>query len=251
MTVFLTIFFSIITFILSQTFDPLPFQITNDMAPREYEKRAQVQETEQLSFVHYTQKTKDLLSQVADSKLEPFRCSDGIIRTPQGVYVLETEKTPLEHLRRIQNKNFIGFMRGKESSLPAGMKILSARVCEFSDKTILVIYSIGSYESAEADTLTAELVVLTSSDNKAYVEVIKGGFFSKETVLKIRESAEHTRCDNLFQATTDNTLYILCDERKDFISTYFVYKLNLGNGSYEILEECINEFQNGVKASCK
>ncbi|MBI4091972.1 MAG: hypothetical protein HY427_02095 [Candidatus Levybacteria bacterium] len=249
MTVFFTLLFSII---FSHVFNLPPFRITNDMAaPERFEKKAKIQETEQLNFIHYTSRTRELLGKIPDSNLLSFRCSDGIIRTPQGVYVLENEKTPLEHLRRVQNQDFIDFMRSKESSLPPGMKILSARACELEDNTLLLFYTIGFYYAREADSLTAELVVLTSSDNKAYVEVIKGGFFAKETMLRVRESKEHTRCDNLFQVTRDNMLYILCDERKDFISNYLVYKFNLKNGLYEILEECVNEFENGIKASCK
>ena len=219
--------------------------------PDTYKKRVQVRERDQIGFIYYTDIAKKILQKINDSQLLEFGCGDGIIRTVQGAYMLESEKTSLGEKRRVQNEKFIEFMRSKEPALPPGKRILSARVCELQDKAILLFYTTGSYDPGAADYQTPRLVVLNSSDNSAFVEVIKKGLFVKtDSILKIRESKDHTRCDNPFQIGKDRSLYILCEEKKDLVSIYYVYRINLNNGASSILETCINKFENGLETIC-
>lgn len=218
--------------------------------PKGYEKRSEILKKNQLGFAFYTDRVKKLMQDIDESKLIALRCSDGIIRTAQGAYVLESEKTELGEKRRIQNQGFIEFMRDKEPELPPGKKILSARICELEDNTLLLFYSIGVYDFKEADTKTPRWIVLNSNDNQAFIQIIPKSPAQKNAIFEIRESAEHTRCDEPFQVTRDYALYILCEEKQNFISTFFVYRLNLRDGSYEILEKCINRFQKGIETFC-
>lgn len=251
MTLILGFLFSLASSILSFSLSQQSFQISWDMAVQEnYEKRAQVRQEDQLEFTYYTDRTRKLMQKINDQELLAFRCGDGIIRTVQGAYVLESAKTDKGEKRRIQNDGFIEFMRSKEPELPLGKRILSARVCELEDNTILLFYTTGVYDSKDADTQTPRIVVLNSNDNWAFVQVIRKGLFAKDAVLKIRKSAEHTRCDRPFQITRNYALYILCEEKQDFVSNYFVYRLDLKNGSLTILEKCTNKFQNGIETFC-
>jgi len=252
MTLVAGILFSIAASILSYNFGQQPFQISPDMGiPQRYEKRLGVAEKDQLEFTYYTDQTRKVLQAINDSELLSFRCGDGIIRTSQGVYVLESEKTALGEKRRIQNQDFIEFMRNKEPKLPPGKRILAVRVCELKNNVILLFYTTGVYDSKDADTQTPRLVVLNSSNNEAFVQVIPQGFFArKDVMLVIKESEEHTRCDIPFQVTRDYALYILCEEKQDFVSNYFVYRLDLKNGSLTILEKCINKFQKSIETFC-
>lgn len=228
-----------------------PFKISEDMAiSKSYEKRMQIPQNDQLEFIYYTDRARKPIQKINDPELLGFRCGDGIIRTVQGAYVLESAKTALGEKRRIQNQDFIEFMRSKEPKLPPGKRILSARVCELKDNTILLFYTTGVYNSKDADTQTPRLVVLNSSNNQAFIQIISIDLLRTNNIFEIRKSAEHTRCDRPFQITRDRALYILCEEKQDFVSSYFVYRLDLKNGSLAILEKCINKFQKGIETFC-
>lgn len=212
--------------------------------PEIYEKRAKIPQKDQIEFTYYTDRAKRLLQMINNSELLEFRCSDGIIRTAQGAYLLESAKTAHGEKRRIQNQDFIEFMRSKEPMLPPGKRILLARVCELEDNTIFLFYTIGVYDSKDADTKTPRLVMLNSRDNESFIQIIPGGIF------KIKESAAHTRCDKPFQLTRARMLYTLCQEKQDLVSSFYVYQINLKDESSDILETCINKYDNGLKTSC-
>lgn len=242
---------SFIASILSFNFSQQPFEMSPDMAiSQRYEKRLEVANRDQLGFVYYTARAMENMKKINESELLSFTCTDAFIRTPQGVYALESAKTTLGEKRRVQNESFIEFMRNKEPDLGA-RRILSARVCELSDKTILLFYTTGIYDTKDADYQTPRLIVLNSIENEAFLQIISPRpFVSPGKIFKIKESQDHTRCDRPFQITKNGILYVLCEEKQDFASSFFVLRINLMNGKQETLEKCVNKFQNGIETSC-
>lgn len=252
MIFFIGILLSIAVPFFFHGFQPLPFQVSKDMTiDTHYEKRAEIPQKDQLNFIYYTDEAKKLIETSNDFDLMNFRCSDSFVRTVQGAYVLENAKTELREKRRIKNFDFIEFMRNKERTFPPGKKILSGRICELEDNTIILMYSIGTYDSKNADSQTPRLVVLNSSSNNSFLQVISKGIFAKtESIMKIRESKDHVRCDRLFQISKTYIAHMLCEEKGDFVSSFFVYRINLKLESFEILKTCVNRYEEGLKISC-
>lgn len=250
--ILIVFFFIVSALVLVYNQKPQPFQITEDLPiVKKYEKSAEVPQKDQLNFIYYTNETKKLIEATSDSDLLDFRCSDSFIRTVQGAYVLENEKTEFGEKRRIKNLDFIEFMRNKEPTLSKDKRILSGRICELKDKTILLMYSIGAYNPKDADFQTPRLVVLNSSNNSAFLQVISQKPFAKiGSVMEIRESKDHVRCDRLFQISRAGIVYMLCEEKGNFVSSFFIYRINLKLESFEVLKKCINRYEKGLKIFC-
>lgn len=228
------------------------FKVSPDMALSNFEKKQEVLQKNLVNFVFYTDGIKKRMQEVNDQNLLDLRCSDGIIRSIQGVYVLENVKTAQGEKRRIQNQDFIEFMRGKEPSLPPGKRILSTRVCELEDKTTLLFYTIGVYDLKKVDSQTARVAVLNSNNNEAFIQILSKDSVEvgKPGIYRIRESKNHTRCDQPFQITKEGTLYILCEDKRDFVTSFYVYQINLVKQSSSILETCVNKYKNALETVC-
>jgi len=202
------------------------------------------------SLIRYSQKSRRLLSRIKDKDLIGFRCSDSFIRTNQGVYILEHAKTSQKDKRRIKNQAFIEFMRNKEKELPQGKKILTARICETQNKTILIFYSIGVYDTKVADTTPIVQTIFNSINNDALVQVIPYTFFLKSPTFTIDRSNGHLRCDEPFQITAKNLLYILCDDQQLKSANYLIYEIDLKRNTTKVLGRCENNFANELKTVC-
>lgn len=217
--------------------------------PDNYIKRGVIPDKEgSYKFTRYTQNLKKILEQ-KDSKLTEFRCSDSFIRTIQGVYILENIKTEKRAVRRIKNQKFENFMREKERRFESGMKILTGRICELSDKTVFLFYSTGSYDFKTADSTTARTVIVYSTNNTAYIDILDKGFLSHSRTFNIAKSENHVRCDQVFQVTEDK-LYILCQEDKDFLVHYSSIEVNLNDGAVAVLENCTNGYKDKLETVC-
>ncbi len=241
------IFILIIVFVLT----PPPFLITKDMKMSEkYEEKLNVSnQSLDYGFTQYTDKTKKLLDKNGNNLLG-IRCSDGFIRSDQGVYFLEYSKTENKHTRLVKNEGFIEFMRDKEPKLPRGKKILTAKVCELENKTILLFYTAGSYDISLADSLTARRAIVYSENNTSYVEIIPQLSIVGTKTFEIGKSQDYLRCDQPFQVGKTGDLYLLCSEEGDGISSYLVNKINLKNGVVSLMGRCTNTFINKSKTIC-
>jgi len=253
--IFVLIFFFLVGTIL--VFQPKahPFQLTEDMtAPKGYEKRLEVSPHELVyrSSIRYTQQTTNLLSERTDKELMGIRCSDSFVRNGQGVYILENARAKLRYRKTVKNEAFIEYMREKERTLPVGKKILSARVCETQAKEILLFYSIGEYENTDVNSSPAGLVIAYSTQNTAFVEILRKNIFGNPQTVVIGKSKDHIRCDEPFQISKKGELLILCSETRDWQSNHFTYQVYLEKEVSAAVEECRNHFgEKSVKTLCK
>lgn len=168
--------------------------------PSSYTKRGEVTEKNIYSQARkYTEETKKILASTKEDELLGFACSDNFIRTTQGVYLLENIKTEKRAKKRIKNTEFIEYMRNKERILPKGTKILSGKICEMENKTIILMYSIGAYDTQSMDSARPNQAILYSYNNTAFVEVLAESFFSTEQQFILARSKNHIRCDQPFQ----------------------------------------------------
>ena len=250
--VFIIIFLLLAFITLAKTYLQ-PFQLSDDMAiESNYKKRAKVNPNDTFfpSLVRYASESAKFLDSMKDNDLLGFRCSDSFIRTDQGVYILEKVKTNNRDKKRIKNEAFIEFMRNKERELPKGKKILTARICELENKTMLIFYSIGVYDSKTADNSSIVQTIFNSVYNDAFVQVFPKGKFIGSRTFSIARSNAHLRCDEPFQLSANNQLYILCDEEQYRLSNYFIYEVDLNTGDTRLLNRCINNFINMLKTVC-
>ena len=263
----IVIAFLLLAFIaLAKTYYLQPFQISTDMAIQpSYKKRLEVnpQDTFFPSLTRYTSESAKLLNSVKEKDLLGFRCSDSFIRTNQGVYLLENVKTSQKDKKRLINQPFLEFMRAKESKLPKGKKILTTRICEMENKTMLIFYSIGIYNSKSADNTPIFQTILNSVYNDAFVQIIprlpslRLGFSGQAKNILIRSrtftiarSTGHLRCDEPFQLTSNNLLSVLCGEQQPKSANYFIYEVDLNRGTGKILRSCLNNFAGKLKTVC-
>ncbi|GEM_PF-4861117 len=240
---FLIIFFPLIPFIFF--LNNQPFQLSDDMVTvKNYNKKLLVNEKDvYYGSTLYTQKTKQLLADTNKETLIGIRCSDSFLRNDQGVYILENMKANFKNTRRLKNKEFIEFMRNKERELPKGKKILTARICETEDKTLLLFYSIGKYDIKTVNSTSIRKTILYSTKNNAFVQIIPKAPFAPPQIFEIAQSEAHIRCDKPFQFNKTYHLTVLCTEEENWISTFFVNQINLQNGKTFILEKCVNTFK--------
>ncbi len=217
-----------------------------------YKKRAVVNPKDTFfpSLIRYTSESAKLLNSTKDKDLLGFRCSDSFIRTNQGVYILEKVKTSNKDKRRLKNQAFIEFMRNKEKNLPKGKKILTARICEMEDNTLLIFYSIGMYDAKAADNTPIFQTIFNSVYNDAFIQIFPKGKFIGSRSFTIARSNAHLRCDEPFQLDTNNLLYILCDEQQYRSANYFIYEMDIKTGISRVLRRCINNFINKLKTVC-
>lgn len=230
-----------------------PFRVSSDMAFTEnYQKKANISQNDDFfrSYTRYDESAKSYLNSMDDSKLREFRCSDNILRTNQGAYILKNAKTDQLYRRRIQNTDFINFMRKKEYSLPIGKKILTARICETEDKMVLLFYSIGSYDSANVDNNTILQTIHDSTNNETFLQIIPSEIFTPSKHYRIAQSDAHVICEEPFQITKTNLLYLLCNEEISRKSNYFISELNLTKGDVRIINKCSNEFTGEIRTTC-
>ena len=260
------IIFLFIAFITLAKIYLQPFQISDDLAiESSYKKRLEVNPKDTFfpSLIRYTSESAKLLNSVKEKDLLGFRCSDSFIRTNQGVYILENVKTSKKDKKRLKNQPFIEFMRNKEKQMPKGKRILTARVCEMENKTMLIFYSIGIYNSKSADNTPIFQTILNSVYNDAFVQIIprlpslRLGFSGQAKNILIRSrtftiarSNGHLRCDEPFQLGTNNLLYVLCDEQQSKSANYFIYEVNLNTGITRLLRRCVNNFIDKLKTVC-
>lgn len=248
MKLFLTfIFILILSAIVAVLYIPgQPFKLTEDMAfPKDYSERFIVNAKDPIyGSVFYQDEILKNLMQIKVRNLLPLRCGDSFIRTEQGVYILENEKSKFKHTRRIKNDKFLEFMRNKEPLFPVGKKILTGKICETSQKTILLFYSVGEYDIRVVDTTNIRKAILYSKDNSAYLEVIPDGYFRQPRIFRLAESAFNLRCDKPFQLDMSNSLTILCHEEQDWETVHSVYTINLISGEIKVIGTCRNKFEN-------
>lgn len=248
------IIFSILSALASiflRTNPPLPFTLTPDMAAKEeFVKRENVMQKDQANFLYYSDEAKKIIENVKESDLLGLRCTDSFIRTNQGAYILEHVKTDSLEKKRIKNFEFTEYMRNKEPGLPAGKKILSARICESEDKTLLMIYSIGKYNTNDTDALAPTQVILSSTENTVLIQIISKSSQLNSSEKIFRESKNHLRCERVFQMTKNGIIYLLCEEKEDYLSTFDVYRIDLKTGRSELLKTCVNKFENEIEAVC-
>ena len=238
-------------FILQNYFQP--FQLTEDMGVEaNYKKRLTVKPRDIFfpSLVRYSSGVLNYLNSQKDNNLTGFRCSDRFLRTNQGVYLLENLKTKTKDKRRVKNQAFLEFMLKKEKNLPQGKKILTVRLCESENKTRLIFYSIGSYDSKSADNTPVSQTLYHSVDNEAILQLIPKGIFPLSGSFTITRSDGYLRCDEPFQLGTDNRLYLLCDEQLAKSANYSVRELNLGTGKSRVLGKCLNDFTEELVTDC-
>jgi len=249
----LIIIFLLIAFITLAKIYLQPFQISDDMAiESSYKKRLEVnpQDTFFPSLIRYTSESAKLLNSVKEKDLLGFRCSDSFIRTNQGVYILENVKTSQKDKKRLKNQPFIEFMRDKEKQMSKGKRILTARICEMENKTMLIIYSIGVYDNKSADNTPIFQTIINSVYNDAFIQIIPKNILMRSRTFTIARSNGHLRCDESFQIATNNLLYVLCDEQQSKSANYFIYEVDLNTGATKILRRCANNFIDKLKTTC-
>ena len=250
----IVIAFLLLAFIaLAKTYYLQPFQISTDMAIQpSYKKRLEVnpQDTFFPSLTRYTSESAKLLNSVKERDLLGFRCSDSFIRTNQGVYLLENVKTSQKDKKRLINQPFLEFMRAKESKLPKGKKILTTRICEMENKTLLIVYSIGVYDNKSADNTPIFQTIINSVHNDAIIQIIPKNRLIRSRTFAIARSTGHLRCDEPFQLTSNNLLSVLCGEQQPKSANYFIYEVDLNRGTGKILRSCLNNFAGKLKTVC-
>ncbi|HVF69610.1 MAG TPA: hypothetical protein VNA13_03530 [Xanthomonadales bacterium] len=229
-----------------------PFSLSEDMAfESSYKKTAEVNEKNlDYGFTQYASRTTSLLSETKDDDLLGFKCSDSFVRSNQGLYLLENTKTANRSKKRIQNKEFIEYMRNKDRTIPKGKKILSGKICELENQTILLFYSIGEYDNKSSDKARPADVILYSHNNQAFIEILPRGLFVRSSSLETASSKDHMRCDQIFQINRKQKLLIMCEEASDWISNYFTYHVDLRSGKIEVLESCMNKFEKKLEIVC-
>lgn len=228
-----------------------PFEVTSDMALSNLTKKFDIQDKDSsYGFVKYNDKIKKLLDNIPDDKLTPVACSDSFYRNVQGVYIFDNLRVGQVHFVRIKNEEFLEFMREKEGTFIGGKKILTGRICELADKTILLFYSVGIYDLELADTTTVRRAIAYSEDNTAYIDIIPRKSLLMKRTLKIAESENNIHCHSIFQLTNGRELFLLCEESKEWHSNYFVKKISLKNGKAQVLGSCLNEHRDKLKTIC-
>lgn len=230
-----------------------PFQITEDMVMESgYTKRRLVNPIDSVftSIIRYDTVSARILNSTMDRNLVEIRCSDELIRTDQGVYVLKTIKTSQKGKKRIKNEEFIEFMRNKEKNLTEGKKILSVRVCETADKSIYVFYSVGFYDIKNADNSPILQTIYNSVNNDAYIQMFSRWGNLGNRLFTIAKSNTHLLCNEPFQLTTNNRLYVLCNEELYKHSNHFIYEINLNSGSAKVVGKCLNDYSGKLKTVC-
>ena len=249
----MTLILSLLISLISAFFLPhVTFDINQGMAISEsYIKKMDIHEKNFLSHIHYSKKTKKAFFEKKDSDLLGIRCTDGIIRTFQGVYLLENTKAANREKMRIKNTEFVNLMREKEPTLTQNRRILSSRVCEFENKSRVIFYTVGTYNTRDADFQSPRLTVLNSKDNIAYLDFIPSIFtFGGKITYKLAESENHTRCDRLFFVDKKNVILLLCEEKLDYASVFTTLMVDLNNGSFKTIEKCKNDYKNGLVTKC-
>lgn len=230
-----------------------PFQFTEDMGVEvNYKKRVAVNSRDLFfpSLIRYKSGMVKFLNSQKDDDLIGFRCSDSFLRTNQGIYILENLKTNTKDKRRVKNQAFLEFMLKKEKDLPKGKKILTVKLCETENKTLLIFYSLGSYESKSADNTPITQTLFNSVNNEAFLQIVTAGNFLLSDTFTITRSAGYLRCDKPFQLGAGSLLYLLCDEQLSKSASYFIYELNLNTGKNRILGSCLNNFAAELKTDC-
>jgi hypothetical protein len=226
----------------------IPFQLTTDMGyDGRQTKKIEIPDRNEYGYIRYTDKTRDFLKQNSQDLLD-FSCTDAFYRTDQGVYILEKIKTRFMERRRVQNEDFLSFMREREPELPRGTKFLTARACKVG-VSILLFYTIGKYDIKLADSLTAQNAIVYSNTNTALVDIFTEGLFKR--TLTVSASDAHVRCDQPLQITKDKKTTVFCTEEKDWFANYYVYELNLKDGERREVEECVNNFEGGLVSICE
>lgn len=231
----------------------LPFSITNDIVfESDFKKRSDVKPNHNIftSLVRYSSESARLLNSVNKANLIGFRCSDNLIRTDQGVYILRNVKTDQNQKRRITNTNLVEFMRNKEKSITSGKKILTARICELEDKTLLIFYSTGVYDIKSAESSPIYQTIYNSDHNDAYIQIFSQERIFGSRTYTIAKSQGHLICDDPFQITTTGILYLLCDEELEKSSNHFIYEMDLNIGSSKLFKKCLNNFVDTLKIKC-
>jgi hypothetical protein len=215
-----------------------------------YTKSAKISDKDpSYGVTHYTDKTKNILGRADKNALLDFSCSDSFYRNIQGVYIFDNLRTDQMHVKRIKNDEFIEFMREKERSLPRGKKVLAGRVCELSDKTVLLFYSIGAYDTKLADSTTTRKAIAYSTDNSAFLEILPKGLLNFNRNIEIGNSQNYFNCTQPFQLTKQK-LFVLCEEEKEWESNYVVLEVNLTNGKITVVEKCINRHRDKLETKC-
>lgn len=229
----------------------MPFEITNDFNLENPVERFKVEDKDpSYGFIKYQDKTKKLLSDIKGSELLEVSCSDSFYRNVQGVYIFDNLRVGQMHFVRIKNEDFLEFMREKEGTFSDGKKILTGRICQLSDKSILLLYSVGVYDLKLADTTNVRKAITYSWDNSSYVDIISKNVIAGKKTIKIAESESNVQCYSIFHLTTNRELFLLCEELGDWQSNFYVKKVNLASGRVEILEECKNRHKEKLETTC-
>jgi len=250
---YLLLILSVILLILFYKINLPTFRASEDMAfQNQYLKKPLVSQNDDFftSFIRYTDSSKKLLTSVNEESLIALRCSDNILRTNQGAYILKNAKTEKTYRRTIKNTDFIKFMRNKEYSLPHRKKILTVKICETDNNTVISFYSIGEYDSKNVDNNTILQTIHDSTNNEAFVEIISNGFFPKAQLFKIAQSKVHIICDEPFYLTKGKMLSILCNEEFSNLSSYLIYEVNLNTGNSKLLKKCSNKHGLKIQTIC-
>ncbi len=228
-----------------------PFEISSDMAVRDFTKRFDLANKDiSYGFIKYQDKTQKLLSNIGDEDLTEISCSDSFHKNVQGVYIFDNLRVGQVHFVRIKSEDFLKFMREKEGTFSNGKKILTGKICELKDKTILLFYSSGIYDLEFADTTNVRKAIANSWDNTSYVDVIPKNPIFGRRALKIAESENNIFCHSIFQLTDSHELFLLCEEKRDWQSNFYVKKVNIASGKVELLGACLNEHRDKLKTVC-
>ncbi|OGK41962.1 hypothetical protein A3A74_04665 [Candidatus Roizmanbacteria bacterium RIFCSPLOWO2_01_FULL_35_13] len=253
MTRYLLITFIAVIFIFLYYLTQPPFVVSDDMAfEKNYKKRAIIDTKDDFftSFTRYSKESKRFLDSFEDAELVAFRCSDNILRSIQGAYILKNAKTERFYRRTIKNNDFIAFMRNKEKTFPPGKKMLTSRVCETENKTILLFYTLGKYDSSNLDNNTILQTIHDSTENEAIVQIIPANFVFGTGLHNISRSRANLICDEPFHIGKNDLLYILCTEEFPKSSGYYISEINLNTGSSRILKKCLNLHGTEIKTTC-
>ncbi len=250
---FVLILTAVILFYFLSTWDSRPFSITPDMGVSEdYIARHSVDVRHPifLSVIKYTSESAKILTDVKESDLLRIRCSDQLVRTDQGVYILKHLKTQARQKRRVTNNQFIEYMRKKEPYLSPGKKVLTVRACENNVGLMFMLYSIGEYDKNIANKSSIHQVIYNSKNNEAYVEVFRSGIFAKNNLYKIEASKNHLVCNEIFQMRKYDVLSILCSEESEAASVHKLYDLNMNDGSKMLVAKCKNGYPPNIGTVC-
>lgn len=217
-----------------------------------YVKKNYISQKSFLNHAHYTDKSRKIIEDKKDSDLLGIRCTDGIIRTFQGIYLLENLKAENGEKKRVKNADFVNYMRNHENTLPKNRRILTTRVCELEDKSRIVFYTAGTYNTREADFQSPRLNVLNSKDNIAYFKYLPSriSLAQKDTTILL-ESDDHARCDRLFFVGNNNIAQIMCEEKLDHESIFTTFALNLNTGKIKQIEKCKNNYKYKLITFCE